>query len=1111
MSACGCKPGVPCGCCQGTRPLAPAGVDNRPQLPSLAYRAGTHGTFLATMLARLSDSSATPPNPLDLLRTRDPADPSVALMDGWALVGDVLTFYTERIANEGFLRTAAHRLSLVELARLVGYRPRPGVSASTYLAFTLDAPPAAASASLALPGFPPPAVPPAALPPNVGADDLVVIPAGTRAQTQPAQGELPQPFETAEALTARAAWNALRPRMTRPQRQLTIPIILADGIWLSGVSTKLKPNDPLLVDFPEGYAQVFRTTSVDVDAPAGRTFVRVELWDPTIMPFMGSAIEVLARARLARIAPLLVAAAEQRGRNVQAFLAAIDYGERQIVPHIAAGSTRPKKPGLPDAFFHIAPPATASADFREALIAWMGIAANELSDIGELLTHVIDRATLAEQEQLKQILSHPAQRPVSLANPAAPVSVKQLLGALDTRGTRAVRATRGADLTALLAAEAARSLALVGAFMNDDARRLHAALSALADPRPQASVYAFRVETPLFAASAPLRPIVPRDAEVPVRFTEWTKAGEYASAVFLGGSYPEVPQRAWILIDRAPEATEVRDRDAADDDGGGVEVPSGPTPPATALAARYSNLARLETRVGYGVSSPVTYVALNLPWFTSNAPPMSLVRRTRVYAQAERLALAQEPVTEAICPGTEIALDALHDGLEPGRFVVVTGHLEPGGGVPPGVPAPPHLARLASVTQRHAGRPGDTAHTYLTLDPPVPKCLARATVVIYGNVARATHGETRVEVLGAGDAAVPNQRFPLRQTPLTYVAAATPAGAESTLEVRVNDVLWHERPHLLDAGPADHVYATTTGDENRVAVVFGDGVRGARPPTAAEVRAVYRTGLGAAGNVAAGRGNLLATRPLGVREVTNPLPATGGADPEPADLIRRNAPVGLIALDRLVSVRDYEDFARGFAGIEKAAAALLGDGDQTVVHVTIAGRGDVPIEPASDLFRNLLLALRTFGDASTAVRVDRRRLVPLVLVASVRVGPEYLWSKVEPQVRDAIDRRFGFEARGLAEGLALSRVVAVIQEVPGVEYVDVDTFGGLHGLGADGQPVAPEDVAAAVQSAAAAGAVPRVVARPARFDFATGEFVPAELCCFVRGVADAVVLTEVPR
>src|SRR3954463_3176159 len=146
---CGCATAT-CGCCEGARVLTPVRASNRPGLSTLAFRAGVHGSFFATMKARLATTEVVAPGadgqtpetfrPLTGLTTRDPVDPAIALLDGWASVADVLTFYQERIANEGFLRTATERRSILELARLVGYTLRPGVAASVYLAFTLETP-----------------------------------------------------------------------------------------------------------------------------------------------------------------------------------------------------------------------------------------------------------------------------------------------------------------------------------------------------------------------------------------------------------------------------------------------------------------------------------------------------------------------------------------------------------------------------------------------------------------------------------------------------------------------------------------------------------------------------------------------------------------------------------------------------------------------------------------------------------------------------------------------------------------------------------------------------------------------------------------------------------
>ncbi|HLI91428.1 MAG TPA: hypothetical protein VKV37_22260, partial [Ktedonobacteraceae bacterium] len=111
-----------CGCCDGIQQLTPLSIANRPGLDALLYRVGTYASFVETMLARLSNLSlrlgdlnaplpadADPDTliyPLQGLTTRDQSDPAIAMLHAWATVADVLTFYQERIANEGYLRTA---------------------------------------------------------------------------------------------------------------------------------------------------------------------------------------------------------------------------------------------------------------------------------------------------------------------------------------------------------------------------------------------------------------------------------------------------------------------------------------------------------------------------------------------------------------------------------------------------------------------------------------------------------------------------------------------------------------------------------------------------------------------------------------------------------------------------------------------------------------------------------------------------------------------------------------------------------------------------------------------------------------------------------------------
>jgi hypothetical protein len=221
-----------CGC-ELRAETAPA-VFNRPGLPALEYRIGTHGALLERMLRRIA--GWTPPGdqtrrPLALLTSRAPDDPAIALLDAWAVVGDVLSFYQERIANEGFLRTATERVSVLQLAREIGYELNPGVAAATYLEWEVEQ-------RFAVEGHTPPNMPPPAR--------EVLVAAGTKVQSLPGQNELPQTFETGADLVARSDFNELRPRLTVPQ-QVSLG---STELYIDGIATGFVRGDRVLITAP---------------------------------------------------------------------------------------------------------------------------------------------------------------------------------------------------------------------------------------------------------------------------------------------------------------------------------------------------------------------------------------------------------------------------------------------------------------------------------------------------------------------------------------------------------------------------------------------------------------------------------------------------------------------------------------------------------------------------------------------------------------------------------------------------------------------------------------------------------------------------------------------
>jgi predicted phage baseplate assembly protein len=219
--------------------------------------------------------------------------------------------------------------------------------------------------------------------------------------------------------------------------------------------------------------------------------------------------------------------------------------------------------------------------------------------------------------------------------------------------------------------------------------------------------------------------------------------------------------------------------------------------------------------------------------------------------------------------------------------------------------------------------------------------------------------------------------------------------------------------------------------------------------------------------VGAGRLTLLMTRPLGIRGVTNPLPASGAADPESRDSARENAPLTVLAMGRIVSLQDAEDFARAFAGIGKARAIALWRGGVEWIHLTVASEAPVPsqdgtvtalsdhrVDVASPLGQNLIGAIERFKEPSLRLRVDTYQPVFFDLSVKVLADERHLWADVEAAVTTALVDAFSFERRAFGQAVTKAEAIRVIQAVAGVVFVDVEA---LHRF--DVSPGAtPEDV-----------------------------------------------------
>ncbi|MGW1784526.1 hypothetical protein ACWCQQ_36230 [Streptomyces sp. NPDC002143] len=399
-------------------------------------------------------------------------------------------------------------------------------------------------------------------------------------------------------------------------------------------------------------------------------------------------------------------------------------------------------------------------------------------------------------------------------------------------------------------------------------------------------------------------------------------------------------------------------------------------------------------------------------------------RSTLVHCQSVELPTSRMPRTKPVA-GRRLQVAVTTPGLPPGRTVVVQGW-DVGKGA-----AAAERAEVVDCTVDPTG-----AFMTVTLDRELKGAYAPQTLVLRGNAVTATHGETVNQVLGSGNG---EQRFtalPIWRGPLTYVRTAAPAGARSTLDIRVNGELWTEVPTLREAGPNDRAYVVRNTEDGTATAVFGDGVRGARLPTGTEnVTASYRVGIGADGALGPGQLSLLPRRPLGIATVDNPAAAHDWAPPETLEDARGAAPRRARTLDRVVSVGDYEDFAQGFAGVSTVRADLVLDGNRRTTVVSVTGERSTPV--GDGLLTDLTAAFGDVCPPGAWVRVLPAGVLWFGVRVGVLVGPAHERPAVARAVAAALERRFAPDRQRFATPVTAAAVTTTVRAVPGVMACDV--------------------------------------------------------------------------
>ncbi len=293
---------------------------------------------------------------------------------------------------------------------------------------------------------------------------------------------------------------------------------------------------------------------------------------------------------------------------------------------------------------------------------------------------------------------------------------------------------------------------------------------------------------------------------------------------------------------------------------------------------------------------------------------------------------------------------------------------------------------------------------------------------------------------------------PVFRGPASAATSPDPRAALPAVEVTDQYGLrWRPRRDLLDSGPADRGFVGEVDDDGVLSLRFGDGRNGAAFPLADEpgvqLTARYRVGNGLAGNVGAeaiSRIVFCSTRQHGIRLVRNPLPATGGADPEPVADVRQLAPQEVThRLLRAITADDYAALARRRPGVQRAAADLRWTGSWYETQVAVDALGtEVAPDWLLDEVREALFRYRRIGHDLAEFSAT---LVPLRVAVHVRVDPDHLRGHVKAALLKVFAALFAPDALTFGTPVRASRLIAAAVAVPGVRHAEVTTLARMFG------------------------------------------------------------------
>jgi predicted phage baseplate assembly protein len=232
---------------------------------------------------------------------------------------------------------------------------------------------------------------------------------------------------------------------------------------------------------------------------------------------------------------------------------------------------------------------------------------------------------------------------------------------------------------------------------------------------------------------------------------------------------------------------------------------------------------------------------------------------------------------------------------------------------------------------------------------------------------------------------------------------------------------------------------------------FGDNITGIAPTSGQVIQVTYRSGGGSAGRIATGQIDLSvqvtpqppANAPAQVR-LRNTGSSSGGADAETIAQAKLRAPAQYAMRTGIVTAADYANAAANFnhpvyGSVAKAIAAVHTglNANQISIYALALGSDGRPTAPSAGLKAGLKTYYDQLNVLTDSVVIEDGLIYQVNLQMAVVISRTVDANLVKAGVEAVVENFFDVSNWSMGQPLYTSNLIEVVQEVDGVQYVNL--------------------------------------------------------------------------